>query len=378
MQWCKGGLLEAVSGGKILAEPIAGITPLVQAPQSLIYQKGYWPCQILGWSAFGGLQVLAHTLMQKPVMANLPFIAILIISCFLVSHGFRAFLRRSDWLTLPLTKLGPRLLLALPVLSITMHLLMTVAFFIGAQPEEMWTLPQILISTVNGTVIFFFWTAIYFGVHYFFRFQASERARWQSHAATREAELRALKAQINPHFLFNCLNSACGLIPVDPHRATKVLTQVSDLLRYSLNANQQTTVKMQTELEMVNRYLELERVRLEERLRYQIEVPPEMSSLKVPVMMVQMLVENSIKHGIAQSPQGGFVTIKGRTGQDSFTIEVINTGNLSDNASPDALGLRNISDRLKLLYGDRACFRIEQASPDTVSAQLHLPREPRP
>src|SRR5690606_9276799 len=127
-------------------------------------------------------------------------------------------------------------------------------------------------------------------------YRAAEVERWRLQAAVKDAELAALRAQVNPHFLFNSLNSIRALIVEDPARAQQVVTQLAALLRYTLQAGATSTVPLEAELHAVRTYLALESIRLEERLRYTIDVDDAVRQAPVPPMLVQTLVENGIKH----------------------------------------------------------------------------------
>jgi sensor histidine kinase YesM len=122
-------------------------------------------------------------------------------------------------------------------------------------------------------------------------------------SSVKEAELRALKSQVNPHFIFNSLNSLRALIDEDPARARMAVTQLANLLRYSLQSGQLETVPFEDELDVVNDYLALEQVRHEERLRLRLDIAPEALQLPIPPMLLQTLVENAVKYGISPRPR---------------------------------------------------------------------------
>jgi LytS/YehU family sensor histidine kinase len=146
-----------------------------------------------------------------------------------------------------------------------------------------------------------YWIGIYCG---FKARELSKQKQVRLELALREAELRALEAQINPHFLFNCLNSIRALVIEDPPKAQDMITRFATLLRYNLNHESRHTVPLSAEAEVVADYLALEKVRFEDRLRLQIAIDPAVASLPVPPMILQTLVENALKHGIARLPQG--------------------------------------------------------------------------
>jgi len=192
--------------------------------------------------------------------------------------------------------------------------------------------------------------------------------------AVRAAELRALEAQINPHFLFNSLNSIRGLVVEDPQKAQDMITRFAALLRYNLNRDRQHTVPFSEEAEVVADYLALESVRFEGRLRVQVTVDPEVQTMRVPPMILQALVENALKHGIARRPEGGDVQIHASSVNGNLVLQVTNSGELGPaHSSNTQLGLKNIRERLHLLYGDRASLSLQNGS-GTVVAKVEIPR----
>ena len=153
------------------------------------------------------------------------------------------------------------------------------------------------------------WLVIYFSVH---GRRRREALQLELAVVSRDAQLRSLRAQINPHFLFNSLNSLRHLILADPQRAVTMVTGLADLLRYSLASDRSDMVPLGDELAIVDEYLGLEQVRLEERLRVERAIEPAALPARVPPMLVQSLVDNAIKHGIATLPQGGLVRLSAR------------------------------------------------------------------
>ena len=194
--------------------------------------------------------------------------------------------------------------------------------------------------------------------------------------ALREAELRALEAQINPHFLFNCLNSIRALVVEDPPKAQDMITRFATLLRYNLNHDSRHTVPLSAEAEIVADYLALEKVRFEDRLRLQVAIDPGAASLLVPPMILQTLVENALKHGIARLPQGGDLQIRAAARNGTLVLEVENSGELADTGSGDTpVGLNNIRERLRILYGDRASLGLRNGESGRVVATVQIPKE---
>jgi len=174
-----------------------------------------------------------------------------------------------------------------------------------------------------------------------------------------EARLSSLESRIHPHFLFNTLNSVASLIPTDPQRAEDTVAKLASLLRFSLNANQSGLVPLGQELKIVRDYLDIEQTRFAARLRYQIAVPDSLEAVKVPPLALQTLVENSVKHVIAERPKGGEIRIGGSTEGGRILLEVTDDGpGFSLDTIPAGHGLANLISRLQLLFGDAGELQV--------------------
>jgi two-component system, LytTR family, sensor kinase len=203
----------------------------------------------------------------------------------------------------------------------------------------------------------------------------SGRRYREKQLALREAELRGLESQINPHFLFNSLNSIRGLVLENPPLAQDLITRLANILRYNLHRDAGHTVPLASEVEAAADYLALESARYEERLRVRFDVAPETRSLPVPPMLLQTLVENAVKHGIATLPSGGELAVSSALEGGSLVLKVENPGCL---AEPDPgrprLGLENIRQRLRILYGTRAALHLSNGD-GRVTATVRIPED---
>ncbi|MGO9012428.1 MAG: sensor histidine kinase [Bryobacteraceae bacterium] len=174
-----------------------------------------------------------------------------------------------------------------------------------------------------------------------------------------EARLSSLESRIHPHFLFNTLNSISSLIPKDPKRAEDVLGKFAALLRSSLNASQMGLAPLGQEIQIVRDYLEIEKTRFDARLRYSIDVPAEMENLRIPPLSLETLVENSIKHVIAQRPAGGEIRVRAAVADGRAVLEVSDDGpGFALDSVPLGHGLDNLAARLALLFGGAARLEV--------------------
>jgi LytS/YehU family sensor histidine kinase len=176
-----------------------------------------------------------------------------------------------------------------------------------------------------------------------------------------EAQLASLESRIHPHFLFNALNSISSLIPEDPQRAERLVEQMAALLRFSLDASQSGLVPLSRELKIVTDYLEIERARFGDRLRYHFDIAPNVGDAKVPPLAVQTLVENSVKYGVAPSRIGGDIRIAGARENGLLRVEISDDGpSFSLESAPAGHGLDNLKGRLATLFGEQAALTLER------------------
>ncbi|HEV3201477.1 MAG TPA: histidine kinase [Bryobacteraceae bacterium] len=197
------------------------------------------------------------------------------------------------------------------------------------------------------------------------RLEQEEREQQLRWLASR-AELKALRAQINPHFLFNALNAIAGLIPVQPQLADETVQQLSEVFRYTLRKSEKEWVRLDEEVEFVTAYLQVERARFGERLETDLAVDPAARAIPVPTMTVQPLIENAIKHGVSAVEGRGHVRLRATIQGEFLYVEVFDNGpgfppgfSLADPGAPSGHGLRNVIERLTGYYGHFAQLRWE-------------------
>jgi sensor histidine kinase YesM len=296
----------------------------------------------------------------------------------LLSHFMRPLMARWKWKELGWRRLLPRLVFAAVAASITMNVV--IALWIHGVVGLPWnttsSIPMVFVFQVFfDSILFFAWLCLYYFYHLFDRLNRSEIERFQLMTSVKEAELRALKSQVNPHFIFNSLNSLRALIDEDPARARTAVTQLANLLRYSLKSGQLETVPLEEELGVVNDYLALEQVRHEERLRVRLDIAPEALQLPIPPMLLQTLVENAVKYGISPRPEGGEIAIVARNEGGALRIQVSNPGEITQEVrtSSTGLGLRNAAERLRLIFGERATLMLRSDQPTRVVAEAVIP-----
>src|SRR5262249_28072007 len=285
--------------------------------QQLATGKLYWLCQLGGWLAFGLVQlspILLYNNSRARVLQLLYPVIVKLALGLAGTHLLHLCIRRLRWLQMTGGHLTLRLLSSVALLA---AILAGVESLINARlPHDPMYHPtdprRIILGWIAWMIVLSLWTTLYVTIHEFRGRRAREMRSLRLEMMVQEAQLRGLRAQLNPHFLFNCLNGLREVIAEDPERAQLMVTQLSALLRYSLQPNQPEMVPLADEIRAVEDYLALQEIRFEERLHVAWSVAPEARNARVPPMLLQTLVENALKHGIAQRPQGGEVAIHAR------------------------------------------------------------------
>jgi len=213
---------------------------------------------------------------------------------------------------------------------------------------------------------------VYFGVcAVVHAIESSARAR-RLQQSLADARLHALELQLQPHFLFNTLNTISALARDDRRdEAVELIAGLSDLLRYSLDHSGAQSVPLERELQIVERYLDIQRARFPDRMEVSVDVPPEPRRARLPALLLQPLVENAVRHGVAASARRGRIAISAARAGDELHIEIFNDGSL-DEAAPAGIGLANTEERLRRLYGAAQRFAL-RAARGGVLAEISLP-----
>ena len=345
---------------------------------------GYWLLQILGWSAYFYAQASGEVIFASVSWNRAGTLwGGICLAGIALTHLLRHLIKRQGWLALKpgalLGRVGMATLLATVVAYLIMLALSEAVYGTPVTPiasafyARLNVEGQLRNQYILLLVVYVAWMAIYLAI-------AMQRHRYQSELrqaqlgeALRAAELRLLQSQLNPHFLFNALNGLRSLIAEDPGRARDAVTQLARTMRYSLASGDEDLVSLERELEMVEDYLALESMRLEDRLRIERHIEADARAARLPAMLLQTLVENAIKHGIATLKPGGTLHIGARIERDQLVLTVVNPRPDDPPASGDGVGLRNASQRLRLMFGDRASLQLDLSKPGQATAEARLP-----
>ncbi|MFD2565449.1 sensor histidine kinase [Aquimarina rubra] len=227
-------------------------------------------------------------------------------------------------------------------------------------------------NVVYFATLFIIWLFIFLTIKIYHQLKKVQLKQLQLESSLRESQLNTLKGQINPHFMFNSLNNIRGLMLEDVGRARQMLTNLSETLRYSLTKSDVDSIALEDELEMVENYVEVSKIQFEKRLQFETDIDQESLNKQIPPMIIQMLVENAIKHGISNLKEGGKVSLSTMIEDNQLHIEVANSGTLQKSENSTQLGLQNIKKRLELLFGNDATFNLKEIE-NKVVATIKIP-----
>ena len=217
------------------------------------------------------------------------------------------------------------------------------------------------------------WLLIYLVWHYIDKNRNDQIDKLKLETTVKELELKTIKSHINPHFIFNSLNSIRALVDENPERSRRAITELSNILRSSMQAEKAETVTLEKELDIVKDYLALEQMRFEERLKIEMQIDEDTLGQPVPPMMLQTLVENAIKHGISKQLSGGVVRVVAAFKGDNLELLVQNTGQLSPVINGDGFGIKSTENRLNLMYQGKAKFAIRNIGNNMVESKVTMP-----
>jgi len=358
----------------------------------------YWICQIAGWLSYGlTIIFFAYMLDKQLSLTFYPRILINIIFGILMTH----FLRKS-MIQLSLRPPTPShqwwkifsLIIFFSILfsiltssiieifrlfdsdregpkNITDHFTWSISSIVNNWNGERVN-KRFLFSLILDTPIFLVWISIYVLWHYIEFTNSEEVKKVKLETIIKELELKTIKSQINPHFIFNALNSIRALVDEDPQRARQAITELSNILRSSIQVDKVEITSLEKELNIVKDYLALEYIRFADRLKIEYEIDPATKDNQLPPMMLQTLVENAIKHGLGKQPGDCLIKIISKFEQDKLVLVVQNTG-LLQSTERDGFGLQSTKERLNILYHGQALFEIFQCKSNQVTAKLAIP-----
>lgn len=311
----------------------------------------FWIFQFIGWGVLLFLGIIGElistqTLSFKTVISS----ALIFIGSILITTLFRNIILNKNLLKKSFSKMILHFLAWSGILAIIFYfyLILSLSLF---SFEIDYSTTEILSQILSNFIIFFIWSIAYSTYFFIQNSRKQELNNLKLLSVQKDMELNVLKNQLNPHFMFNALNSIRALIDEDPIIAKKSITQLSNVLRNTLVLGQEQFITIEDEMKIVSDYLQLEKIRFEERLMIVNNVDKDTLRMLIPPLLIQTFVENAIKHGISKLAKGGKVAITIQKDIDYLNIEVTNDGVYDSNKkSETGIGLTNIKKRLNLIY----------------------------
>lgn len=344
--------------------------------------SAYWKIQLTGWittSLYWGISAFfSGNFIWKIGIADVIMDVFVGIT---LTHIYRNFALKKGWNKVNLKTLVPKMAVSVLVLSllymflIVSKLYLIRLFVLQSNPVSFITFFKVtqVQLFITGIRLMSIWILAYHLYHYSRLEIQTVKENARLSVAVQEAQLNNLSAQLNPHFFFNSLNTIKFLILENPHSARRAIDLLSDLLRNSLNGNIKTVVPLNDEINLVRDYLELEKIRFEERLQIEIETSIDLSKHLILPLSIQSLAENAIKHGIEKRKAGGFISVKVDKENNFIKISVQNSGKLNKESTDSGIGLHNLKERLLLQYNEKASFEIKEMEDETVLATILIP-----
>lgn len=338
----------------------------------------YWILQLLGWFSFAVINLFFVSLIRGITSVQVGAYFSLGAYYLLSTHLFRHIIKSQGWFNFSISRLLINAFFGLLILSfsnVVATILINWIFGILRIQEDLKPI-VILVNMFISFLYYTLWAMMYFLYHFLENYNTTLKYQ----AKMNEIKLNQLRNQLNPHFIFNALNSVRALIDENPSKSKVAITQLSNILRYSLIMDKKRTINFADEISIVRDYLHLETIRFEERLKVTYEIEEACYFYRIPPMMLQTIVENAIKHGISSRMKGGIIHIKCSIGlMDDLYITVKNSGQIKGGAGRkrdgSGHGISNTIQRLQLIYGNKASFKMSNEGPEFVLTEIKIPKQ---
>ncbi|MDZ7878065.1 MAG: histidine kinase [Saprospiraceae bacterium] len=365
----------------------------------------FWVLNISYWILHYTIQGLTNPIfLAFTESVRITLIFIFIVWIMLITGGYRFLHKKMNWGDKPLQFTGIQILLSavlMTVLDIVCRFYFNPAIFV---PFNFFSLEysqnvygrafadtankamQIVLGQFSANaqwvkfMAYVIWTAAYNFYHISLNIRRNAIEKLNAENRAKDLELINLRSQLNPHFLFNALNSIHSLAMMKKDNASDAVLLLSDLMRYTLNYEKRDVVPLAEEIEVVEKYIELEKIRFGKKLNIEWHIDENALTAKIPPIIVQTLVENAIKHGLKESPKGVSIKIESRLEEGFFKIDIINSGQLHNTPSVNeqknsGIGVENTRRRLEMIYGQSARFDLKNLNDAEVIASLSLPTQ---
>ncbi|NOR37653.1 MAG: sensor histidine kinase [Woeseiaceae bacterium] len=346
----------------------------------LVRDRGrlFWILNLAGWTGYtlaAWMGALAH---EKPE-SYFAVISAVAVAGLIISILLRL-IYRQIWGRSPLT-LAIGMLIPCYIFSFGWRWLNNVLYWNWV--KDGWR-PEHLMDFVSGILGSFYillcWSGLYFGIKYYLQLQEQTEQTLKATSAAHQAQLKMLRYQLNPHFLFNTLNAISTLILDGANEtANKAVSRLSDFLRYTLDNDPLSRVTLGSELSAIDLYLEIEKVRFGDRLVIEKSIEAKAQDALVPSLILQPLIENAIKYAITPSEEGGTLRISARVQHKTLVLQISDSGpglgNGNNGQKSSGVGLKNTRERLLQLYGDGQAFTLAPNEPSGLRITINIPYE---
>ena len=326
-------------------------------------QLKYWQLQLVAWTLV--FVVMVSAIAMRPIVVNTEFFyaVVLIAATGCLSHLIR-WLYKTYLDNLSLVKQGLSLFALSLLCAATSTMILVAAVFAVSYSQFAFPIPaqqrwfvvqQVFVGNwINMSGLLVMWSSLYFAI-------TKVRVLRSTQKALEQTQLEVLHNQLNPHFLFNALNNIRALVLEDREKSRDMLSCLSDILRYSLSQDKQAKVTLEEEMFFINNYIELCKIQFEERLRFNAVIESDLARCLVPKMMLQLCVENAVKHGVEANIEGGEVSLIARKKDEKMHFTIANSVGSSTPSAPSlGIGVKNLKSRLQLIYGNTAGVSLQQ------------------
>jgi two-component system LytT family sensor kinase len=344
----------------------------------------FWCLQIAGWTGWGVSLYVGALFWDVPDLYA-RYVPIVTIIGLVLSLGLRH-IYKETWDRPPLQRfvilIGSSWLAAAIWMTCRSNIFMAMFDKPDKHEGDFWsTLYRHIDGVSTAWLVMLCWTGLYFGIKYYQLLQVERERGLKNQAMAHEAQLKMLRYQLNPHFLFNTLNAISTLIlDKDNQLANTMVTHLSRFLRYSLDNDPMQKISLAQELQALQLYLDIEKVRFDERLKMEFNVERAAEQAMIPSLLLQPLVENAIKYAIAQAVHGGTISVNARVFAGELLLEVVDDGpgtelTIDYASGGNGVGLANTRERLRELYGDNQSFRLGRTDPHGLTVSIRIPLE---
>ncbi len=336
--------------------------------------KLFWFCQLTGWGLFTLFNLTVRGYFSHFSIGELVNSTTLFVGFVVSTTLLRRYLKSQLTTKSPLKNAGHVFVASIASALLTEFIVLIVIvpnhqLLFGEPMTNMWQ--QVLMSLPNLIIFTLLWATLYVMIRRQKLLTASLAEALQLQSSLKASQLDVLLNQLNPHFVFNAINNIRALILEDTEKARACLADLSEVMRTTMQVKQDKMWSFEQELHLVESYLALNQLQFEQRLTIKKSIGSDVSHQSFPCMMLQLLVENAIKHGVGKLAEGGLIEISTKMAGSVFTVSVLNTGKLITGDDEFGVGVSNIHSRLKLLFADRAHFELKQQQ-DKVQAKITI------